>query len=267
MVSHSRKTIGLIGFGQIGNSLYQEIQNNQDLGMKVTFIYEANPDAAENIPAQLRLPSMNDFSTYKPDLVVEAAHPDAVSQYAETVLQTSDLMIMSVSALGDSDLEARLRTCCRKNATRLFIPHGAVVGLDGLKDGLSVWEQVTITMIKNPVNLNFDYAPNIEREDITQKTILYDGPTRAILPNYPKNVNSHATLALATLGLDRTHSILIADPEQKDSVIIIEAMGQGNRIYIERKNPIKGVTGKLTILSVIETIKNIFGEQKAIQVI
>lgn len=267
MVSHSRKKIGLIGFGQIGNSLYQEIQNNQDLGMKVTFIYEANPDAAENIPAQLRLPSMNDFSTYKPDLVVEAAHPDAVSQYAETVLQTSDLMIMSVSALGDSDLEARLRTCCRENATRLFIPHGAVLGLDGLKDGLSVWEQVTITMIKNPVNLNFDYAPNIKREDITQKTILYDGPTRAILPNYPKNVNSHATLALATLGLDRTHSVLIADPDQKDSVIIIEAVGQGNRIYIERKNPIKGVTGKLTILSVIETIKNIFGEQKAIQVI
>jgi predicted dinucleotide-utilizing enzyme len=267
MVSHSRKKIGLIGFGQIGNSLYQEIQNNQDLGMEVTFIYEANPDAAENIPARLRLPSMNDFSTYKPDLGVEAAHPDAVHQYAETVLQTSDLMIMSVSALGDSDLEARLRTCCQENATRLFIPHGAVLGLDGLKDGLSIWEQVTITMIKNPRNLNFEKAPNIRQEDITQKTVLYDGPTRDILPSYPKNVNSHATLALATLGLDRTRSVLIADPEQEDSVITIEAIGGGNRIFIERKNPIKGVTGKLTILSVMETLKSIFGEQKEIIVV
>ena len=93
----------------------------------------------------------------------------------------------------------------------------------------------------------------------------YDGPTRGVLPLYPKNVNSHATLALATLGLDRTRSVLIADPDLDVSIIEIDAYGEGNRIHIERRNPIKGVSGKLTILSVMESIKNILGGQEIIR--
>lgn len=95
----------------------------------------------------------------------------------------------------------------------------------------------------------------------------YDGPTRGVLPLYPKNVNSHATLALALLGLDRTHSVLIADPALEDAVIEIHARGGGVSIDIEKHNPIKGVTGKLTILSVIETLKSIFGGGETVRVV
>jgi len=50
------------------------------------------------------------------------------------------------------------------------------------------------------------------------------------------------------------------------SVIEIDAVGAGTRIHIERSNPIKGVTGKLTILSVMESIKNILGDQEVIRI-
>ncbi|MBW1712322.1 MAG: DUF108 domain-containing protein, partial [Deltaproteobacteria bacterium] len=201
---------------------------------------------------------------FKVDLVVEAAHPQAVRQFAEQVLSRTDLMIMSVSALGDEDLESTIRRVCRENGTRLYIPHGATLGLDGLKDGLSIWKEVSITMRKNPKNLNFDAAPHLKSQDFTGETVLYDGPTRRILPLFPKNVNSHATLALATLGLDQTRSILIADPGLEESVIEIEAQGGGTSIHISRRNPIKGVTGKLTILSVMESIKNVLGQENVI---
>ena len=88
-------------------------------------------------------------------------------------------------------------------------------------------------MKKNPRNLNFDAVPDIKAEDITAETVLYDGPTRGVLPLYPKNVNSHATLALSTLGLDRTRSILVADPSLEVSVIEIDASGQGNQSYCQ----------------------------------
>ncbi len=264
MRNNNRKRIGLIGFGQIGSSLHEMFEAQPDLNMELAFVYEANPERAAKIPKGLRLEAMEQFALHQPDLVVEAAHPEAVRRYGTLVLRERDLMILSVSALVDAELESAIRNLCREKGTRLFIPHGAVSGLDGIKDGLSVWEQVTITMKKNPRNLNFDAAPHIPGGRITKATVLYDGPTRGILPLFPKNVNSHATLALAALGLDRTRSVLVADPELEESVITIDAVGGGNRIHIERRNPIKGVTGKLTILSILESLKNIFGSREVI---
>lgn len=260
------KRIGIIGYGQIGASLSAELRQAKDLGIEIAFIYEADAERRAAVPAPLAIASMENAAGFRPDLVVEAARPDAVRRYGAEVLQKTDLMIMSVSALGDAQLEAALRSACRQYGTRLYIPHGATLGLDGLKDGLSIWEEVTITMKKNPRNLNFAAVPDIRAGDITERTVLYDGPTRGVLPLYPKNVNSHATLALATLGMDRTRSVLVADPAIDLSIIEIDAVGAGTRIHIERSNPIKGVTGKLTILSVLESIKNILGDREVMRI-
>lgn len=261
MANSPKKSIGIIGYGQIGASLYDQIYTSQMLNFDIAFIYDADENKSKSIPAEVRIESMDRAAELKTDLIIEAAHPAAVRQYAQQVLQKTDLMIMSVSAMGDVELETSINSACREYGTHLYIPHGATLGLDGLKDGIPIWETITITMKKNPKNLNFDAVPDIKAEDIQSKTILYDGPTRGILPLYPKNVNSHATLALAILGLDRTRSVLVADPSLDVSIIEIEAVGAGTRIYIERSNPIKGVTGKLTILSVIESIKTILGNQ------
>lgn len=266
MKEKPNKRIGIIGYGQIGSSLYEQIQQAKGLGLDVVFVYEADPQKREIVPSGVAIASMDHAADCKPDLVVEAAHPKAVAQFAEKTLQHSDLMIMSVSALADAELEANIRQVCRRYGTHLYIPHGATLGLDGLRDGLSIWEEVTITMKKNPKNLNFEAAPNIRAQDLSSATILYDGPTRGVLPLFPKNVNSHATLAMATLGMDRTRSVLVADPALDLSIIEIDAVGAGTRIHIERSNPIKGVTGKLTILSVMESIKNIIGNQEIIRI-
>ena len=258
MADQSRQKIGIIGFGQIGSSLYRIINDDPNLGLETAFIHDSDPAGAARIPAGLNLPSMAGISEIPVDLVVEAAHPRAVRDHAESILARTDLMIMSVSSLGDQALEERLKRTCQEKGTRLWVPHGATLGLDGLRDGLSIWEEVSITMRKNPRNLSFDAAEHLRPQEGAGKVVLYDGPCRGVLPLFPKNVNSHATLALATLGMHRTRSILISDPSLDESVIEIRAQGGGVSIQIERRNPMKGVTGKLTILSVVESIKNVF---------
>ena len=253
------KRIGIIGYGQIGASLADMILTASKQNLALSFIYDSNPDIAGTIPEDLRLESLENLGSRTPDIVVEAAHPDAVRQYAIPVLKQTDLIIMSVSSLGDPALEGDLAQTCSTHGTSLYIPHGATLGIDGLTDGLSIWESVCITMKKNPKNLNFDAAPDLCPKAGSGAVTLYDGPTRGILPLFPKNVNSHATLGLATLGLDKTRSVLISDPALEESVIEIDARGGGTSIHIERKNPIKGVTGKLTLLSVFESIKNALG--------
>ncbi|MGD9124272.1 MAG: DUF108 domain-containing protein [Desulfarculaceae bacterium] len=260
MAAQSYKRVGIIGFGQIGSSLYGQLSDDPGAGFQVAGILETDQEAATKAPPDLLNKDLAGLLQKSPDLVVEAAHPQAVRSYACSVLQSCDLMIMSVSALGDQSLERDIQSACRDSGHRLFIPHGATLGLDGLRDGLSIWEEVSITMRKNPRNLNFGAAPHLEPEASAAETVVYDGPTRGILPLFPKNVNSHATLALATLGLDQTRSILISDPGLDESVIEIDATGGGTKIHIERRNPIKGVTGKLTILSLYQSIQNAIGE-------
>ena len=259
------KRVGLIGYGQIGSSLCELAAQENDPGFQVVAVFDSQPDTQAAIPPDLACASVAEMLAKGLDLVVEAAHPDAVRAFAPEVLKTTDLLIMSVSALGDQKLETQIRETCAAHGTALYIPHGATLGLDGLRDGLSIWEEVSITMTKNPRNLNFAAAPQLKPADDAGRVVLYDGHTRAILPLFPKNVNSHATLALATLGMDKTRSILVSDPSLEESVIEIDATGGGTSIHIERRNPIKGVTGKLTILSVLESIKNVIGGNETIR--
>jgi len=65
--------------------------------------------------------------------------------------------------------------------------------------------------------------------------------------------------------MDKARSVLVSDPGLDESVIEIDAKGGGTSIHNERRNPIKGVTGKLTILSVLQSIKNVFGDNDVIR--
>jgi len=255
METLSKRRVGIIGFGQIGSFLYQELTQHPEFGFEIAFIHEAVREKMERLPRSIHLDRMENFGEFKVDMVVEVAHPEAAKRYGPMVLEQVDFFMLSVTALADEVFEKKMKEVIKIHGHKLYIAHGAVVGLDGIQDGRESWERVTITMKKNPKNLDFTYANQWDPEKIDQETVLYDGSTRGICPLFSKNVNSHATLALAGIGLDRTRSILIADPKLEESIIEIEAEGAGNRIHIVRSNPIKGVTGKLTLQSVLESLR------------
>jgi aspartate dehydrogenase len=266
-MSEKKKRIGLIGFGQIGSFLYQEITGHPEYGLEIAFVHEAIGERVEKLPGNIVLERMEGFERYGVDLVAEVAHPDAVRAYGLLILEKTDFFMLSVTAMADPVLERKLKESCQKHGRKLFIAHGATVGLDGIQDGKEGWEKISITMKKNPRNINFNCAKRWDPEKIEQETVLYDGPTRGICPLYPKNVNSHATLALAGIGLDRTRSVLIADPKLDESIIEIEAEGDGNRIHVVRSNPIKGVSGKLTLQSVLESLRKVHETGPGLQIL
>jgi aspartate dehydrogenase len=262
-----KKRIGLIGFGQIGSFLYQEITGHTEYGLEIAFVHEVIKERVKDLPKNMVLDRMEDFGKYTVDLVAEVAHPDAVKSYGPLVLEKTDFFMLSVTAMADPVLEQRLKDLCKRHGRKLFIAHGATTGLDGIQDGKEGWEKITITMKKNPKNISFGNAKQWDPEKIDKVTVLYDGPTRGICPLYPKNVNSHATLALAGIGLDRTRSVLIADPRLSESIIEIEAEGSGNRLSVVRSSPIKGVSGKLTLQSVLESLKKIQEADYGLQIL
>jgi aspartate dehydrogenase len=262
----SKARIGLVGLGYIGRYVYEQICSRRELGLEVAFVHDAVAERLAGLPQELVLADITGFASRKPDLVVEMAHPAVTRQWGSLFLQQTDYMPLSMTAFADEELRQRLVETTRRSRTCLFIPHGAVVGLENIYEGRDLWEEVTLVMKKSPKNLDFSAAPQFKPAEITQPTVLYDGPTRAVCPLFPRNVNTHATVALAGIGFDRTRSVLVADPSLSVSVIELIARGKGVEMKIERSNPLKGVSGVFTLQSTLAAISRAKGSRPGMQI-
>jgi len=254
----SQKTtrIGLIGYGQIGKAVHKMIGEQPDSGMEVVFVHDQSAAALDGVPDELVLEDLADFEAKSPNLIVEMAHPDVTRQWGKTILEKTNYMLVSVTAMADREVEQQLEETTRKRGTRCFIPHGGVVGMDALLENRNVWESVDVVMKKPPHNVDCA-GVGIDPDDIKEETVLYDGPTRGVCPKFPRNVNTHAAIALAGIGFDRTHSLLVVNPEWNAATVAIHARGPGIELNVERVEGITGVTGASTPASIYNTVQMI----------
>ena len=248
--------IGLIGYGQIGSAVCGMIDGDDTNGMEVVFIHDADPDRLTDVEDELILFDLSEFETRRPDLVVEMAHPDATKQWGPTILAKTDYMGISVTALADAEFENQLRETSLRHGTRAYVPHGGAVGIDALLENRDSWESVHCVMKKPPKNVDCA-AAGVDADSITEETCLYDGPTRGACPLFPRNVNTLAAIAYASIGLDRTHATLIVNPEWNTAIVSVHAKSPDVELKIERSEAIAGVTGASTPASIYNSIQMI----------
>jgi aspartate dehydrogenase len=176
---------------------------------------------------------------HKPDLVIEAAGHGSVAQYGAEILgQGVDLLICSVGALADRKLSGDL-VAAAAPGTELWIASGAVAGIDGLLAARTAGlRSVTYTSLKERKAWQGTPAQALLQDPLndtanTQRIIFFEGTAREAALQYPQNANVGATIALASLGLDRTRVRLGADPHVKGPLGIIEAEGAFGRFGFE----------------------------------
>ena len=257
--------LGIIGYGRIGSSLYEKFR--KDPNVTVSFIYEKMVEKTRALDKALLLEDSDELREKKADLVVEAADFAAVASLAPVVLEHSDMLILSASALADDRLDNTLRRLVDENGNRIYVPHGALLGMDGFQDGRDTFDEIMITTVKAPKNLDFTFQSRWKQDEIKSRTVLHDGTTRECCKLFPRNVNSHAVLALSSLGFDRTRSVLVADPESQVASHHIVAKGGGTTTEIIQASRIKGVTGDYTLASVYGTIRRILSDRKGLNIV
>ena len=208
------KHIGIIGYGTIGSYLFSRIHDDKDL--EVAFVYDVDQEKLSCLDTSIVLKSMEEMKERRVDLVVEVAGYEWVRK---VVLEFSDLLIVSAAAFAQEGLQERLDIIAKAYKTNYFIPHGAIIGLDGIRDGREIIDDIKITSITSGEG----HSPD---KTLTRRTVLYDGPTRKACELFPRNLNIHASLALNGLGFDKTHSTVITDPKSRFLRHIIEVKGQ-----------------------------------------
>lgn len=246
-------TIGLLGFGRIGRSLYSHVESDPDFELGYVLV-RSEKDA---LPAEKQVTDPSALADRPVDLVVEAATHEVLADLGETVLEASDLLVLSGSAFVDETVEERLVDASDAHGTEVYLPHAALLGIDGLVDAREVLDSVSIRATKAPDHLDFSYTDELDPEDVEGRTVLYEGPVRGLCELFPRNFNSHAVVALASLGPDATESKLVADPDADSADHVITASGDGFDLEITRRSAIEGVTGDYTLASIWGSVRRV----------
>ena len=265
--------VGLIGCGSIGTVIAKAIDDGRAGGLKLVAVYDIVREHAERLVKVLSkspvIAETSDLLIRRRDinLVVEAASQDAVREYAVKVLEEGkDLMVMSTGALLDEDLYQEVLNTARRLGRKVYIPSGAIVGLDNIKSAaLEEIESVILTTRKPPVS--FEGAPLIRKRgidltSIKEPKVLYEGPAREAVKLFPRNVNVAASLSLAGVGADRTRVKIIADPDVKGITHEIRVKGVFGELVtrtVNRPFPDNPKTSYIAALSAIATLKRVSG--------
>lgn len=242
--------IGLLGCGSIGGFLARHILSAGAVdSMELGYVFDKDEKRLGDIPAASRVAGQSDLFARPADLVVEAAHADLLKEVALRIVERSDMLLFSITALADEAFRTALEQTAIASGRRIFLPHGAMIGIDGLADAGPTLKSVTVTTTKSPASLGL--PPD-------KYAVVYEGPVRQACAKFPRNVNVHAAIALAGLGFDRTISRIVADPAVSTNSHLVEVEGTGYKFRIDVSSEAGGkVTGAYTPQSALGTLQRI----------
>lgn len=196
------------------------------------------------------------------DLIVECASQVAVVAHAETVLSAGkSLLVMSSGAMIDPDFMRSISSLAESSGASIYVPSGAVGGIDALRASKALLEEVTIVSTKKPISLTG--APGFaEWEDkaITEPTVIYEGSASEAVGLFPANVNVAATVSMAGVGPDATRVQVVADPDSPGNVHEIKAVSKAGKFSFRFENmphETNPKTSFLAVLAAIETLRSI----------
>jgi len=255
--------VGIVGVGTIGQALAKAIDRGE-VAVQLTALHSRNLVKAQAFARTLdRVPEVVDLAGVlaRCDLVIEAATQAVLTTMAPDILSAGkDLMVLSVGALLDHPEWPALAA---HYGCRLYVPSGAIVGLDGLKGAcVGRVDTVTITTRKPPQGLAG--APYVEAHGIdvyacTTETVIFEGSAREACQGFPANVNVAAALSLAGIGPDRTRIRILVAPGSTRNMHDVEVEGEFGRLttHIENIPTENPRTGKLSYLSAIGMLRQI----------
>ena len=239
--------IGLLGCGNIGHIIARHAGR-----FTIVAVFDQVPDRAREIEAISGAAAYQEFDSFIQadfDIVVEAASVSAVKRHAPDVLaHGKDMVIMSVGALTDPGFRNLIRAKARENGRKVYIPSGAIFGLDNIKIGrISTLKKLLLRTTKSPAALG------IEADKRRQ---IFAGKANECIKSFPKNVNVSVAMSLAA-GMDADVELFV-DPAVDQNVHELFIEGDFGETYVRVTNmpsPDNPATSYLAALSVLSLLE------------
>jgi len=272
--------IGIVGCGAIGSSLAKTIVSDFSKEAELVSLYDIDIEKAYNLSMALAIGSQTMVSRpikfnrklaalnledliNKSDLVIEATKADTAFDIVKKVLSLSkDIMIMSVGGIMQHYKE--LKVLAEEKKAHIFIPSGAICGIDGLKAAsLGKINKVILTTrkpIKAFLGVPYVLKKKIRLDNIDRDMVLFEGNASQAIMAFPQNINVAATLSMAGIGPQSTVVRIVASPDINRNIHEIEIESDAGKIITRTENvvhPDNPKTSYLAVLSAIATLRQI----------
>jgi len=261
--------VGVLGVGAIGRVLASALDRGRP-GAVLIGIADQDRDAAEKFVGGLNhtVPVLSiDELVERADLVVEAASQAALPVVVpRAIARAKDLLVLSVGGLlGHEEwfLLAEERGC------RIYVPSGAIAGLDGLKAArMGRLDSVTLSSRKPIAALRgskYAAEQGIDLDAFEADTEIFAGTPEEACRNFPATSNVAASLRLAVGAAANVWVRVIASPGGKENVHEITAEGEFGQLHVVIKNVPSASnprTSALAAMSVLAMLDGIAGSFK-----
>jgi aspartate dehydrogenase len=256
--------VGIVGCGAIGRAILKAGETGQ-LGVSVAGVTSRTRSSAREFldtldaaPPYLELEELTERSS----LLIETAGGHVVPRLAEAAFSAGkDLMVISIGSLlqyPEVIEQARVQGC------RLYAPSGAIAGLDGIKSACQGQVERVEMVSRKPIAA-LDGAPYLVENEIPLDGLdegqeVFFGSAREACLGFPSNLNVSAAVSLAGIGPDRTMVRIVADPFLSRNCHDITVEGEFGLLHVHIENiPSENPkTGRLTALSVIRSVRDVF---------
>jgi aspartate dehydrogenase len=263
MTNVTRARVAVAGLGPIGSRVVTALDQGIDgLVLSAVSVQNAEKHRAwleklKTPPAVLPIEALADVA----DIVIECAPSRLVrSIVAPVVSRGNSAIVLSVGALLEND---DLIELAKQNGGQIVVPTGALLGLDAVTAAaVGIIHSVQMVTRKPPRGLAgapYIVENNIDLENITEPSKIFDGTAREAARGFPANINVAVALSLAGIGPDRTRVQIWADPTVTRNVHRIDVDSDSARFSmtienIPSENP---KTGLITALSVIACLRKL----------
>lgn len=259
--------IGIVGCGAIGSSLAKAIISDFSDKAELVNLYDVDMQKSyklANIFNNQKLVALNlDDLINRVNLVIEATKSEvAFDVVQKTIAASRDIMIMSVGGIIGHYKE--LEVLAKEKGVRIFIPSGAICGIDGLKAAAcGKIHKVTLTTKKPPkafLGVPYVLKKKMRLDNINEDTVLFEGNANLAIKAFPQNINVAATLSIAGIGPQDTVVRIVASPNITRNIHEIEIESDAGRILTRTENiihPDNPKTSYLAVLSAIATLRQI----------
>ncbi|CAB3289346.1 putative L-aspartate dehydrogenase [Methanocaldococcus lauensis] len=211
--------IGIVGCGVIGSFISKKVVDGTIKNAKIIAVYDRNLEKSKKLSELTGAKickSIDELVNEDLDLVVECASVKAVEEVAtKSLINNKDVLIMSVGALVDKDLFLKLKNLAKKIGRKIYIPSGAIGGLDAIK-ALRLGEiyKVVLKTVK-PIKALEDSLKNLgyDISSIKNSIVVFEGDVFEAIKKFPMNINVSVTLSIVSEYPAKV--VIVADPNAK----------------------------------------------------
>ncbi|MFW5932646.1 MAG: aspartate dehydrogenase [Candidatus Hadarchaeota archaeon] len=262
--------VGIIGCGSIGDILSRYIEKGRAGDTELSALLDSDTESAFDLASDLdsnpdvysNFPDMLDDESI--DILIEAASQKAVWEYLLDSLRSGkDFVVLSVGAFADAEFREKVRKVARDSGCYVYIPSGAILGLDGIQAAsMAEVDRAILTTRKPATTLarsKYVRERGIDLSDLNGSKMIFEGTADQAVEAFPGSVNVAAALSIAGIGFEETQVRIVADQSLEQNVHEIHVKGEAGEFMTRARNfpsPENPKTSYLAALSAVRTLRD-----------